>query len=63
MVHIARKGEAMNPYIGDRQLDPPEDLDCPYCNTQCQSIPQLMRHVSKCPENPHADAEPEVDLE
>lgn len=53
----------MNPYIGDRQLDPPEDLDCPYCNTQCQSIPQLMRHVSKCPENPHADAEPEVDLE
>lgn len=47
----------------DRQLEPPEDLDCPYCSIQCQSIPQLMRHVAKCAENPHADAEPEVDLE
>lgn len=53
----------MNPYIGDRQLDLADGLDCPHCTIPCQSIPQLMRHVAKCAENPHADAEPEVDLE
>lgn len=41
----------MNPYIGDRQLDPPKDHTCPFCGYEAQSQHGLMLHVSRCPKN------------
>lgn len=50
----------MNPYIGDRQLEPDDDeFACPWCGTQCGGQHSLMRHVSKCPHNEALDPEPE----
>lgn len=47
----------MNPYIGDRQLDPDDDWECPYCEQLFVTNPALMRHVSRCAENPNVDLE------
>ena len=51
----------MNPYIGDRPLDPPEDDGEFYC-TDCHSVFQyaecLYAHKENCPENMSDPGEP-----
>lgn len=49
------------PYIGDRQLDPDDDHECPHCGCEFTTDRALMRHMSKCPESPYVDPEPEID--
>jgi len=44
-------------YIGDRQLEPDAEHECPYCFGIFGSTHKLMRHVAACPKND--DAEPE----
>ncbi len=44
-------------YIGDRQLEPDDEHECPYCFGIFGSTGKLMRHVAACPKND--DAEPE----
>jgi hypothetical protein len=46
----------MSPYIGDRQLDPDAEHECPYCFGIFGSTHALIRHVPTCPKN---DVEPE----
>lgn len=44
----------MNPYIGDRQLDPPEDLDefyCPECHSVFQFAECFEAHQESCLED------------
>lgn len=36
-----------------------EEWECPWCKKQCGGVYPLMRHVSKCPDNPGVDPEPE----
>lgn len=43
-------------YIGDRQLDPDDEWDCPFCGSVSCSRAVLMRHVSTCPENQNVEA-------
>lgn len=41
----------MNPYIGDRELDPPEDLEdfvCPYCEEEMIGVDAAMAHMAHC---------------
>lgn len=45
------------PYAGDRQLDPDDDWECPYCEQIFVTNPALMRHVSRCAENPNVEQE------
>lgn len=42
-------------YIGDRQLDPDEEHECPHCFRVFDSTSKLMRHVSTCSENDDID--------
>lgn len=44
-------------YLGDRQLDPDAEHECPYCFGVFGSTSKLMRHVAACPKND--DVEPE----
>lgn len=45
----------MTPYIGDRQLDPDDEHECPHCFLIFGSYSKLMRHVPKCPKNDDID--------
>lgn len=36
-----------------------DEMDCPWCGLQCTSQHQLIRHVSKCADNPGVDPEQE----
>ena len=39
----------MNPYIGDRPLDPPEsDYECRGCGMQFNGLGTLSHHVERC---------------
>jgi hypothetical protein len=46
-------------YIGDRQLDPDDEHECPYCLGSFGSTHKLMRHVAACPKNDAAEPEGE----
>jgi hypothetical protein len=46
-------------YIGDRQLEPDDEHECPYCLVIFGSTHKLMRHVSACPKNDDAESEDE----
>ncbi len=41
----------MNPYIGDRQLEPDDGHECPYCESVFTSKHELGIHMRKCPDN------------
>lgn len=43
------------PYIGDRQLDPDDDCECPYCGQQYESPHNLRYHIDRCAENDNID--------
>lgn len=45
----------MNACIGDRQLDPDEEHECPHCFLVFGSVAKLMRHVATCPKNDEID--------
>lgn len=51
----------MNPYAGDRQLDPDEDHECPHCEQEFSTDHALMRHMQRCPESPFVDPDPEME--
>ncbi len=45
----------MNPYIGDRQLEPDETFECYHCGFEFDTREELKRHLSvvqmdACPE-------------
>lgn len=43
------------PYIGDRQLDPDDEWECPFCGHISATQAGLMLHVSRCPKNDDID--------
>lgn len=49
----------MNPYIGDRPLDPPDEHECPDCFSVFNSNAKLLEHTRCCPENIDADVDEE----
>lgn len=46
-------------YLGDRQLEPDDEFECPYCSAQFKSKHALGTHMHKCAKNDSADPEPE----
>ena len=53
----------MNPYIGDRQLDPDSEFECPYCGALFHGPMMLRQHTERCPHNNDSDpGEPNEDL-
>jgi ubiquitin C-terminal hydrolase len=42
-------------YIGDRQLDPDDEWQCPHCGFTVSSQRALQLHVSRCPNNDDID--------
>lgn len=42
-------------YIGDRQLDPDEEWQCPYCGHVSMSKRGHQLHLGRCPNNDDID--------
>ena len=45
----------MNTCIGDRQLEPDEEHECPHCFGIFGSVSKLKAHASKCAKNDDID--------
>lgn len=45
----------MNPYIGDRQLDPDEEYECPHCGCFHTNEFAHAAHIKRCAQNDDID--------
>ena len=49
-------------YIGDRQLDPDDEFECPHCGCLACGPNSLAAHIRRCPTK-HQNEEPSDDRE
>lgn len=43
------------PYIGDRQLEPDDEWECPHCGLPFSNAYALKAHAARCAENDDID--------